>query len=153
MPPPLPRAASSCFRRCAAACPRRSVCSLWTTCRLLHGQWFGPDEPALPPTPNSIFAVAACFKVGGYTACPSHMSKAKEHVMAGHPWGPQLDLAASKAAMSVTRGLGAARQSAPFDLSLALKAINGGKVALPAGTPIGWGNLVVTATYFVTREI
>ena len=67
--------------------------------------------------------------------------------------GPQLDLAARKAATSVTRQLGTTWQSAPFDLSLALKVINGGKVALTAGSPVDWGNLVVTPTYFVTREM
>ncbi len=67
--------------------------------------------------------------------------------------GPQLDLAARKAATSVTRQLGTTWQSAPFDLSLALKVINGGKVALTAGSPVDWGNLVVTPAYFVTREM
>jgi len=102
----------------------------------------------LPLTQETIFAVAACFKAGGYRA------KAKEHhVMGGHAWHAQLDMAVRKAATSVSRGMGVARQSAPFDLDWALLAVSEDKVALPVNAPLGWHNLLVTATSFIMREI
>ena len=82
------------------------------------------------------------------------MSKAKEHhILAGHVWDQQLDFAGRKATASVTRGLGVARQSTPFNLLQALAAVRADKVSLPDSAPMGWKNLLVVATFFIMREI
>ena len=52
------------------------------------------------------------------------------------------------------RGVGAARQSLPFDVSKALDVLGQtGAVQLPDGTPVGWANLIVIGTFFVMREV
>ncbi len=100
----------------------------------------------MPLTQDKIFAVAACCKEGGYRACPSYVFRAKEHhILGGHVWGHQLDFAAREAAMSVMRGLGTARQSAPLDLLQGLRAAKEGKVVLTGAAPIGWEILMVVA--------
>ena len=84
----------------------------------------------------------------------TYLSKAKDmHVLAGHQWETQLDLAFRKAALSVLRGLGVSRQSAPFDVEAALETVNKCGVQLPPGAPVGWGNFLVLATFFMMREI
>ena len=76
------------FRDMSAASSRATNDSLWATWIVFHEEWFGHRIPALPLTQDKLFAVAACFKEGGYKTFPSYLSKAKEHyVMAGHPWG------------------------------------------------------------------
>ena len=45
------------------------------------------------------------------------------HILAGHPWEAQIELAFRHAALSVLRGLGVARQSAPFDVEMALNKV------------------------------
>ena len=38
--------------------------------------------------------MSACFKLGGYRAFKTYLSKAKDmHVLAGHQWETQLDFA------------------------------------------------------------
>lgn len=65
----------------------------------------------------------------------------------------QLDFAVRKATLSVTRGLGLARQSAPFDLLEALRVARQGDIPATDNAPLGWVNLLVLATFFVLREI
>jgi hypothetical protein len=138
----------------SAASSRATACSLWATWGHFHDQWFGQVVEVLPLTQEKIFAVAACFKKGGYRAWPSYASKAKEqHILTGNVWDLQLDFAVRKATASVMRGLGVARQSTPFDLGQCLEAVRGGEVALKDSAPVGWGNFLVTATYFIMREI
>jgi hypothetical protein len=96
----------------SAASSKANACSLWATWRQFHEGWFGPGMDVLPLTQEKIFAVAACFKSGGYRAFPGYLSKAKEHhILAGHSWDLQLDYVGRKATTSVTRGLGAPRRS------------------------------------------
>ena len=84
----------------------------------------------------------------------TYLSKTKDmHVLAGHQWETQSDLAFRKAALSVLRGLGVSRQSAPFDVEAALEKVNKCGVQLPPGAPVGWGNFLVLATFFMMREI
>ena len=110
--------------------------------------------PVLPLTAAKVYLVSALFKQGGYRAYKTYQSKAKDmHVLAGFPWDVQLDLAFRKSSLSVLRGLGASRQSAPFDLILLLQKAAEPDVQLTDGAPIGWTNLLVIGTFFVMREI
>jgi hypothetical protein len=137
-----------------AASGKTNACSLWSTWRYLHQQWFGSEADVLPLTQEKIFAVAACFKSGGYRAFKGYLSKAKEHhILGGHTWDLQLDFVGRKATMSVTRGLGVARQSTPFKLLQALEAVRESNITLPEGSPLGWSNFLVVATFFILREI
>eukprot|EP00974_Lingulodinium_polyedra_P010509 1010542-Lingulodinium_polyedra.AAC.1 len=137
-----------------AASARASVRSLWATWGLFHREWFGPAVPILPLTQEKILAVAACFKEGGYKGFPSYVSKAKEHhVLSGYGWDEELAVATRKVTASVLRGLGGGRQSAPFDLALAIEAAQSGQVQLPADGPVGWQHLLVVGTFFIMREI
>ena len=74
-------------------------------------------------------------------------------MLAGHQWETQVDLALRKAARSVLRCLGVPRQSAPFDVEVALQTVDKCGVQLPPGTPVGWGNFLMLATFFMMREI
>ena len=128
--------------------------STWNTWKGYHDAWFGESVPVVPLTPESIRGVAACFKEGGYSSFAPYLSKAKEiHVLEGFEWSILLDMCGRKATHSVLRGVGAARQSKPFDLSKAITALEEGDVELPAEAPIGWRNLLVLGTAFIMREI
>ena len=110
--------------------------------------------PVLPLTASKVYLVAALFKEGGYRAFKSYLSKAKDmHVLGGYAWDIQLDLAFRKAALSVLRGLGTSRQSAPFDLPLALEKADDASVIHTDGAPVGWRNLLVIGVFFIMREI
>ena len=138
----------------AAPGSRATVESHWSTWTAFHEGWFGRQVPVLPLTTAKIFAVAACFKDGGHRAFRSFAGKAREvHILEGHPWDEELDLARRKASLSVLRGLGVARQSAPFDIVLALNVCKENKVIFPPGAPVGWSNLITMATFFIMREL
>ena len=99
---------------------RSTTSSLWTAWADFHVRMAGERVPVLPLTAAKVNLVAAHLKEGGCRAYKTYQSRAKDmHVLAGFPWGVQLDHAFRKAALSVLRGLGASRQSAPFDLTLA----------------------------------
>ena len=132
---------------------RLSTCSLWATWMEFHEAMFCAEVPVPPLTVEKVFCVSACFKLGGYRAFKTYLSKAEDmHVLAGHQWETLLDLAFRKAAPSVLRGLGVSRQSAPFDVEVALETVNKCGVRLPPGAPVGWGNFLVLATFFMMRE-
>ncbi|CAK0883204.1 unnamed protein product, partial [Prorocentrum cordatum] len=138
----------------SAASSKLTADSLWATWSVFHQAWFGEATPALPLSAETVYAVAACFKQGGYRGLPAYMAKAKEaHTLAGWPWDEQLDLARRKATASVLRGLGVARQSAPVDLNAAVKAVREGSVHLGPLAPVGWVNFLIVASIFVMREI
>ncbi|CAK0835747.1 unnamed protein product [Prorocentrum cordatum] len=138
----------------SAASSKLTADSLWATWSVFHQAWFGEATPALPLSAETVYAVAACFKQGGYRGFPAYMAKAKEaHTLAGWPWDEQLDLARRKATASVLRGLGVARQSAPFDLNAAVKAVREGSVHLGPLAPVGRVNFLIVASIFVMREI
>ena len=44
------------------------------------------------------------------------------------------------------------RQSAPFDVEVALETVNKCGVQFPPGAPVGCGNFLVLATFFMVRE-
>merc|ERR1711983_13663 len=133
---------------------RSTTSSLWTTWVEFHARMAGASVPVLPLTVSKVFLVASLFKQGGYRAFKSYLSKAKDmHVLGGYSWDAQLDLAFRKAALSVLRGLGTSRQSAPFDLLLALEKAEDATIVYMDGVPIGWRNVLVLGIYFLMREI
>ena len=133
---------------------RASTSSLWTTWADFHVRMAGGSVPVLPLTVSKVFLVTALFKEGGYRAYKTYQSKAKDmHILASFAWGVQLDLAFRKSALSVLRGLGVSRQSAPLDLTLALQKATEQDFHWDGGAPVGWANLLVLPTYFVMREI
>ena len=126
----------------------------WNTWVAFHSGWFGTSVPALPLTTVKLFAVSACFKEGGHRSCRAFMGKAREHhILEGYTWTEELDLARRKATLSVQRGLGVARQSAPFDLVAVLRAVQDGSYQPAANAPLGWSSLLVLATFFMMREV
>ena len=126
----------------------------WNTWVAFHNSWFGTCIPALPLTTAKLFAVSACFKDGGYRSYRAFVGKAREHhILEGHAWTEELDLVRRKATLSVLRGLGVARQSAPFDLLAVLRAVQDGSYQPAAGSPMGWSSLLVLATFFMMREV
>ena len=142
-------------RDITAASSKATGCALWTTWMEFHDVWFNSDVPVLPLDGNKIRCISACFKEGAYKGFKNYLSKAKEHhLLAGHEWSPLLDFSAKRACRSVLRGVGAERQSQPFDVCKALDVLGlPGKVVLPTGAPIGWCNLIVIGTFFIMREI
>ncbi|CAK0867373.1 unnamed protein product, partial [Prorocentrum cordatum] len=137
-----------------ASSSRASTGSLWATWAEFHQAMFGLDLDPLPLTVDQVFAVSACFMEGGYEGFKGYLSRAREmHVLARRAWCAQLDLAFRKSALSALRGAGVARQSAPFDLILALDVVGRGEQQPGPGAPVGWANFLVIATYFVMREI
>ena len=96
-----------------------SRCSLRRTWEQFHKSWFH-DEEYLPLTPTKICCVASLVKAGGSRSYPNYLSRYKElHVANGHVWTDVLQLEAKSSVASVLRGIGPARQSAPFDLQRA----------------------------------
>ena len=74
-------------------------------------------HPAVPITRQSLFAVGALLKAGGYRSASQYISVAKQHHKeAGHVWGPDLDEARAQALRSINRGLGPANPK--LDLKL-----------------------------------
>ncbi|CAK0840856.1 unnamed protein product, partial [Prorocentrum cordatum] len=137
----------------SAASSKLTADSPWATWSVFHQAWFGEATPPLPLSAETVYAVAACFKQGGHRGFPACMAKAKAHALAGWPWDEQLDLARRKATASVLRGLGVARQSAPFDLNAAVAAAREGSAHLGPLAPVGWVNFLIVASISVAREI
>ena len=140
------------LRDMTAVSARAGCNSLWKTWVTFHEAWFNHEVPVLPITAASLLSVAASCKAGRYKSFPVYLSKAKEHhIQAGHAWTDSLALAARKATTSVLRGLGAARQSAPFDVPRAI--ITASTLEIPAGGPLGWQHMIVVGVAFIMREI
>ena len=137
-----------------AASSRVTATTYWTTWVTFHEKMFGADVAPLPLTVDSICAVAACFKEGGYRTYKAYLGKAREmHLLHGFDWEARLDIASRKSVWSVARGFGPARQSAPFDVPSVLAGVARGGFALGPWAPIGWRNLIVIGTFFIMREI
>ena len=136
-----------------AASSARPRCSLLNTALAFHRQWFGADVPLLPLTPPKLFALGAMLKAGGYRSAGNYFSRIKEeHTSAGHLWTDQLSWAQRRAIVSVTRGMGPARQSAPLQLDIVAELGLGHAPVIPGG-PVGPGRLIIAGSFFCTREI
>ncbi|CAE7405213.1 unnamed protein product, partial [Symbiodinium necroappetens] len=100
-PPQQKRKPSAFLPTCQA--PRESRWLTWT--RLSAKRGF----PNLPVTRESLFAIGALLKAGGYRSSAQYVSVAKQkHREAGFTWGPDLDEARAQCLRSVNRGLGPA---------------------------------------------
>ena len=83
--------------------PRESRRLTWTRLSAKRGL------PNLPITRESLFAVGALLKAGGYRSSAQYVSVAKQkHREAGFTWGPELDEARAQCLRSINRGLGPA---------------------------------------------
>ena len=138
----------------SAASSRPSSSTRWNTWVAFDRVMAEEGEEPLPLTADKIVRAAACFKEGGYRSFRNFLSKAKEmHILAGHEWNDLLRTIARKATLSVERGMGPPRQSAPFDLDELLAFASTQVVCRTVGAPIGWSHLLVIGTFFVMREI
>ena len=131
--------------------PRETCLSTW---RDFHMAWFGNDE-YLPITTEKIEAVASMFKQGRYKSYGNYLTRVKEEHIAqcGRqvPWDQALELEARKSVMSVTRGLGTARQSGAFDVDKVTHVAK--DVDVPPGAPYMLGESLTTGCLWLTREI
>ena len=138
----------------SAASARPSSSTRWTTWVAFDRVMAEDGEEPLPLTADKFVRAAACLKEGGYRSFRNFMSKAKEmHILEGHAWDDLLRTIARKATLSVERGMGPPRQSAPFDLDELLGFASTQVVCRTVGAPIGWCHLLVVGTFFVMREI
>ena len=138
----------------SAASARPSSSARWSTWVAFHRAMADNDEDPLPLTADKVVRAASCFKEGGYRSFRNFMSKAKEmYIFAGLEWTDILKTIVRKATLSVERGMGPARQSAPFDVNELLNFASTPSVCRTPGAPIGWSHLIVIGTFFVMREI
>ena len=140
-----------------ASSSRQTRQSWWNTWCRLHHAWFGDAEPVTPLTSIKILAIASMFKSGGYVSFSNYAARAKYEHMATFnihqiPWSEELARTVKDATRSVTRGVGSARQSEPFDLG---KVCSLGIVddAVIDGGPIGPVDFLILGCFFLTREI
>ncbi|CAK0821559.1 unnamed protein product [Prorocentrum cordatum] len=125
-----------------------------------HKEWFshrsegpGGSVPVFPLTDESIEAVAAMMKEGGYRSFDQYMSRAKDkHVEMGFAWTDILDRARKLASRAANRGLGPAHQAAAFPLP-ALMALELDEAALARGGPAAPGRVVEAGSFFCCREV
>ena len=107
-----------------------------------------------PRTPAKLVLMTALLRAGRYRSAEHYVSDARgEHVRRGHPWTDLLDHERRLAIRGATRGLGPARQAAPFDLD-AIADIKGDVFTeLPADSPALPIDAVIVASWWLLREI
>ena len=101
--------------------------------------------------------MAGIFKAAGYLSTTNYLQRAKsEHIATlpihGVPWTEDLDLGFKGCVRSSVRGKGAARQSAPLDVSAVLSLGLDETPLVPDG-PMCPANFVVAGTHFLCREV
>ena len=132
--------------------PQMALVRTWTK---FHDAWFKGTRPVIPLTQESLKAVGAMFKCGGYSSFRNYIYAMKsEHVRRGHLWGQSMDKTAKDVIRSVLRGLGPSKRSDPLHVDFALD------VAQSWGTnhnrldrPCNATAMIVAGIYFMTREI
>ena len=102
---------------------QQSMLSTWTR---LHARWFGSKSSPFPTWPLAVRAIASQMKLAGYRSFGNYLSRAKrEHINAGGTWNQLLERVGADCVKSVMRGLGPARQSAPYPLEqVAILSLN-----------------------------
>ena len=96
----------------ASRAPRASVAS--TVHRILVGGGF----QATPLTMESLTALAAALKAGGYRGAKNYLFRAKQdHIRQGHPWGSDLDDLLKQCVRSAMRGVGPGKPADTFNIS------------------------------------
>ena len=135
---------------------RASQATLWRTWQGLHKAWFRDTSEPLPLTPEKIACVASMFKAGKYVSFGNYMGRAKaEHIATfeSHkcPWTEELSVAIRNASRSVTRGLGASRQSSPLDVHRVHSLQLSTDPVVPGG-PISPTHFATLGIFFLARE-
>ena len=137
----------------SAASTADSAVSLVRTWSLFHIEWYGDSIPIFPLTPDSVEAVGALLKRGGYRAAASYCSAAKDrHLAMGFKWSVFLDRSVSRVVRSVTRGIGPPRQSAELDVQ-SLTKLELPLVSSLSGAPLGLKTALLTGVMWCLREI
>ena len=129
---------------------QQSLLSTWTR---LHVRWFGSNSTPFPTWPLAVRAIASQMKLACYRSIGNYLSRAKrEHINAGGTWNQLLERVGADCVKSVMRGLGPARQSAPFPLEqVAVLCLN--EQPLVEQGPVNPRALAVLGAWFLTREI
>ena len=128
----------------------------WRTWQRFHEALY-PGIPVLPLTPESIEGVCSLFKAAGYISTSNYAMRAKaEHMscVAAHgvSWPPELERSLTDSIRSATRGLGAARQSAPLDM-LGIPDLELGDDPITVSGPCCPAQFAIAGSFFLTREI
>ena len=111
------------------------------------------DLPLFPLEVKVLAIIAALMKLDGFRSLQNYLSWAKgRHIQLGYQWTLQHDYEARQAVRSVCRGLGAARQSAGFDLPELAKALSGAP-STRRGHPCFPAECAVLGALWVLREI
>ena len=144
------RSVGSHERAATSVWPADSLLATWTEVHEMHY----PNRPPLLFTVETDRGVASLFQGGGYRVFKNYASSRTRdaHVEEGHLSDQQLDRAARKAAVSVLRGIGFARQAADFDLNEVWELLLG-KAPLVPGGPVNPRGLATMPRFFCTREI
>ena len=132
-----------------------SQASLLNTWKRMHAAWFGTEEdhPPFPLSPSSIRAVASIMKDQKYRSWSNCLCRARrEHVALGNVWSAELDMVARQCTRSVNRGIGPARQSAPYDVK-AIQSLDTGIEPVISKGPVNPCDMLVLGAFFLTREI
>ena len=129
---------------------QQSMLSTWTR---LHARWFGSKSSPFPTCPLAVRAIASQMKLAGYRSFGNNLSRAKrEHINAGGTWNQLLERVGADCVKSVMRGLGPARQSAPYPLEqVAILSLN--EQLLVEQGAVNPRALAVLGAWFLTREI
>ena len=108
-----------------------------------------------PLTPPLVALAAALLRRGGYRSAPAYLSAMRrEHIRLGYEWSDALDLEQRDCIRAVLRGIGPAKQAAPFDLK-AIGAVQAQAVlGLSApGFPELAKEAIIFASWWLLREI
>ena len=100
------------FFATGTAASRQSHVNTWTT---MHQRYFGAlhqEQPVLPLTVNSIYAVASQMKAARYRSFPNYMDTMMSLHSESWEWPRHLELARKRAVASTQRGIGPAKQCA-----------------------------------------
>ena len=132
--------------------PQQALLRTWAK---FHNCWFFNTRDVYPISVDSLRAVAAMCKAGGYSSFKNYLYAAKgHHIRLGHHWSQELDRAGKDAMRSVLRGLGPAKRSDPLNLHHALEvAKSWGHNAVRTDRPIDAAAMILCGVYFMTREI
>ena len=111
------------------------------------------NSPPFPTWPPAVRAIASQMKLAGSRSFGNHLSRAKrEDINAGGTWNQLLERVGADCVKSVMRGLGPARQSAPYPLEqVAVLCLN--EQPLVEQGPVNPSALTVFGAWFLTGEI
>ena len=131
--------------------PREAV---WATYQKFHASAVGGNVPVLPLSTEAVRKVAALFKAAGYRSYRNYIGRAKdEHLSRGHDISPQLERMIRLCRRSVIRGLAGPVRSEPFSFEDVCEALKDRVQPIVQAGPIFPLALVVTAVFFLLREL